>query len=746
MGKALMRRQNPKVAVQRPSDVYVQEWAGPSESELGLQSALDMNDLTAIAEQADLAQTRFVAEKERTVLLTTTSVVLPDQLDEVTLLEQRKNFNSLTIPRRPIWTPGMPLDELDKLERQSFQQWRRNLAQLEENEHLLLTPFEKNLEVWKQLWRVIERSDLVVQILDSRDPILFRSPDLERYVDEFPEHKLNVLLMNKADLLSEPQREAWAEYFKASGIRVLFFSARAEMIRMEQELLAEQEEMAKKFAQFDLYNGLAAPDSDEDEDYDDDEDDEADDTAEGEGNQKKKGVYDEERLKRLLRGDGADDEDGDSEDAFLARMAANRSTQMTKTKKKSKAVQFAEPATEEPVSASAGPEVAAEAKEEEEHQLREVDTSLNNISGRILSRTELFDYLYAYVRNELGPKEKITVGMVGYPNVGKSSTVNVLAEKKKVAVSSTPGKTKHFQTLQIHNNITLCDCPGLVFPTFMSSKAEMFCNGLMRIAEMRECLAPTSIVARLLPRRELEYVYGIRLPKQIDPTSITTTADGKVYAPKSKLSPQQLLSAYAELRGFYITAGKPDHFKTSRLVLNDFLDGKLLFCRAPPNMEQKKYSKWTKYNNPDLREVNEEAPIRPPTSRPAKPVNHVRSGAELDDEDDEDGNGPQELSPEDLINLNDPEEMRRLTGAQIQGHVKPKHARINRKQELRRQKKGQASQERSEQGIHVDFKPAVSKSVRTLPTNVKLAPGKRTAGADPNSTAKGRTFVASVKK
>ena len=38
-----------------------------------------------------------------------------------------------------------------------------------------------------------------------------------------------------------------------------------------------------------------------------------------------------------------------------------------------------------------------------------------------------------------------TIGMVGYPNVGKSSTINALYEDKKVSVSATPGKTKHFQ-------------------------------------------------------------------------------------------------------------------------------------------------------------------------------------------------------------------------------------------------------------------------------------------------------------
>ena len=32
-----------------------------------------------------------------------------------------------------------------------------NLYRLQENEHLSMTPFEKNLEFWRQLWRVIER-------------------------------------------------------------------------------------------------------------------------------------------------------------------------------------------------------------------------------------------------------------------------------------------------------------------------------------------------------------------------------------------------------------------------------------------------------------------------------------------------------------------------------------------------------------------------------------------------------------
>jgi large subunit GTPase 1 len=115
------------------------------------------------------------------------------------------------------------------------------LCSLEQNENLLLTPFEKNIDIWRQLWRVIERSDLIVQILDARDPLLFRSVDLEKYVDEFKnrkagrQKKIKVLLLNKADLLTAQQRKAWAEYFRSEGIRFAFFSAFQEQIKINED-------------------------------------------------------------------------------------------------------------------------------------------------------------------------------------------------------------------------------------------------------------------------------------------------------------------------------------------------------------------------------------------------------------------------------------------------------------------------------------------------------------------------------
>jgi large subunit GTPase 1 len=68
-------------------------------------------------------------------------------------------------------------------------------------------------------------SNILVQVVDSRNPLLFRSEDLEKYVKETDENKENILLLNKADLLTENQRMTWAEYFKTQKVQVAFFSA-----------------------------------------------------------------------------------------------------------------------------------------------------------------------------------------------------------------------------------------------------------------------------------------------------------------------------------------------------------------------------------------------------------------------------------------------------------------------------------------------------------------------------------------
>lgn len=47
---------------------------------------------------------------------------------------------------------------------------------------------------------------MVAQIVDARNPLLFRSQDLEAYVKEVDPRKVNVLIINKADYLSKTAR------------------------------------------------------------------------------------------------------------------------------------------------------------------------------------------------------------------------------------------------------------------------------------------------------------------------------------------------------------------------------------------------------------------------------------------------------------------------------------------------------------------------------------------------------------
>lgn len=132
---------------------------------------------------------------------------------------------------------------------------------------------------------------------------------------------------------------------------------------------------------------------------------------------------------------------------------------------------------------------------------------------------------------------------MGYPNVGKSSTINALIGEKKVSVSATPGKTKHFQTIKLSDRVLLCDCPGLVFPQFASTKADLVCNGVLPIDQMREHTGPVSLVAQRIPKEVLEGVYGLNIPV----APVEEGGSGQVTA-------SALLSTYAGMRSLLETS------------------------------------------------------------------------------------------------------------------------------------------------------------------------------------------------
>ena len=93
------------------------------------------------------------------------------------------------------------------------------------------------------------------------------------------------------------------------------------------------------------------------------------------------------------------------------------------------------------------------ARDEEEANKRNrkldetLDEELELGTTQIFSRAQLLTWLKRKARamqSEKDTDERLNVGTIGYPNVGKSSVINVLMGVKKVTVGALPGKTKHF--------------------------------------------------------------------------------------------------------------------------------------------------------------------------------------------------------------------------------------------------------------------------------------------------------------
>lgn len=130
-----------------------------------------------------------------------------------------------------------------------------------------------------------------------------------------------------------------------------------------------------------------------------------------------------------------------------------------------------------------------------------------------------------------------------------------------------PGKTKHYQTLFLPETKEVClmDCPGLVFPSFISSKAEMLTNGILAIDTLREYLNPISIIIKNIPRKVIEKFYKILLPDFYSAT--------------------QFLQLLATSRGYITGRSLPDEARTSKMVLKDYTSGKLLYCTLRPDYD-----------------------------------------------------------------------------------------------------------------------------------------------------------------
>ncbi|KAK6061010.1 ribosomal L27e protein [Cooperia oncophora] len=218
---------------------------------------------------------------------------------------------------------------------------------------------------------------------------------------------------------------------------------------------------------------------------------------------------------------------------------------------------------------------ALEEPEECEEGCSSAPSTASSVNGLLYlrSRDQLIQYLkdLGHVIDAPGSKP-VVVGMVGYPNVGKSSTINRIAGGKKVSVSATPGKTRHFQTVHIDSQLVLCDCPGLVMPSFAFGRNEMFLNGILPVDQMREHFGPIALLLSRIPVSFFEHTYSVMLPENSEPSALN------------------LLTSIAFMRGFMSASGIPDCSRAARFVIKDVVNGRLRWVAPPPGIDQEEFN------------------------------------------------------------------------------------------------------------------------------------------------------------
>ncbi|XP_044064385.1 nucleolar GTP-binding protein 2 [Siniperca chuatsi] len=159
-------------------------------------------------------------------------------------------------------------------------------------------------------------------------------------------------------------------------------------------------------------------------------------------------------------------------------------------------------------------------------------------------------------------KKQISVGFIGYPNVGKSSVINTLRSKKVCNVAPLAGETKVWQYITLMRRIFLIDCPGVVYPS-EDSESDIVLKGVVQVEKIRN---PEEHIGAVLERAKPEYIQ-------------------KTYRIPTWNSAEDFLEKLAFRTGKLLKGGEPDLSTVSKMVLNDWQRGRIPFFVKPPGPE-----------------------------------------------------------------------------------------------------------------------------------------------------------------
>ena len=163
--------------------------------------------------------------------------------------------------------------------------------------------------------------------------------------------------------------------------------------------------------------------------------------------------------------------------------------------------------------------------------------------------------------------------VVGIPNVGKSTFINSFAGKASAKTGNKPGVTRGKQWIRLNKNLELLDTPGILWPKFEDRQVGV--NLALTGAIRQELLEEQELSLELLDFLQREY------PSLLVGRYAPEGEESKWELPMDNV---QLLTQIALARNLLKAGGEPDYQRASKLVLDDFRNGRTgrITLEVPP--------------------------------------------------------------------------------------------------------------------------------------------------------------------
>jgi len=456
------------------------------------------------------------------------------------------------IPKRPEWDETTTPTELEEREKKVYAEWMAGLEEIEKSRPGCLNWFECNLETWRQLWRVCERSDIILYVADSRNPLFHFSRAICDYVTKDLRKPL-LMVFSKTDLSDPITLDKWEKYIK--------------------ENLAVEE-----IVRFSSFQGFHSPE-------------EKDTAFEA---KKKKKSHDELGAERLLLGDELRKQAKRKANKYSSPVGRDHMLEVIREVAKKyygERLERLEARLYAPENDLVEHEIDVDNlppdSDDSDSDSDEFNSGDEDEDGARKKPVKSRSKKEKIQRKRQERKEKrkettiathrdtIVVGAVGNPNAGKSALINGLALRKIVSVSRTPGHTKIFQTYNLAHDIILCDCPGMVFPALDRPRYMQSLSGLTPLANLRDPFTPLRYVAEHIALEDLYKLYKAR--HVLAEEQSIKNDDDRIW------SPLLIAESLAIKRGYRTgRVGRPDAHRAARDILFDVVDGVVPLYWEPP--------------------------------------------------------------------------------------------------------------------------------------------------------------------